>query len=77
MLSASIAQLGVQGNVDIRGISAWSVLIAVPIMIAGVYGMDFEHMPELGSPYGYAAVWVFMAIVCTAIYRALRRNKWL
>ncbi|MFD7094055.1 magnesium and cobalt transport protein CorA [Streptomyces xanthophaeus] len=77
MLSASIAQLGVQQNADMRRISAWAALIAVPTMIVGVYGMNFDHMPELKSPYGYPAVWAFMAIVCTVIYRALRRNKWL
>ncbi|MFD3875645.1 magnesium and cobalt transport protein CorA [Streptomyces sp. NPDC058623] len=77
MLSASIAQLGVQQNADMRRISAWAALIAVPTMIVGVYGMNFEHMPELGSPYGYHAVWVLILTVCTVIYRALRRNKWL
>ncbi|MFD3876032.1 magnesium and cobalt transport protein CorA [Streptomyces sp. NPDC058623] len=77
MLSASIAQLGVQQNADMRRISAWAALIAVPTLIVGVYGMNFDHMPELRSPYGYPAVWVFILAVCTAIYRALRRNKWL
>ncbi|MFF4427160.1 CorA family divalent cation transporter [Streptomyces sp. NPDC001549] len=75
MLSASIAQLGVQQNADMRRISAWAALIAVPTMSVGVYGMNFEHMPELGSPYGYPAVWVLILTVCTVIYRALRRNK--
>ncbi|MFI1286408.1 magnesium and cobalt transport protein CorA [Streptomyces sp. NPDC020858] len=77
MLSASIAQLGVQQNADMRRISAWAALIAVPTMIVGVYGMNFDHMPELKSPYGYPAVWVVIAIVCTLIHRSLRRNKWL
>ncbi|MFD3549974.1 magnesium and cobalt transport protein CorA [Streptomyces sp. NPDC058655] len=77
MLSASIAQLGVQQNADMRRISAWAALIAVPTMIVGVYGMNFEHMPELGSPYGYPAVWVLIITACTVVHRALRRNKWL
>ncbi|MGW0366192.1 magnesium and cobalt transport protein CorA [Streptomyces sp. NPDC002990] len=77
MLSASIAQLGVQQNADMRRISAWAALITVPTMIVGVYGMNFEYMPELKSPYGYPAVWVLIAVVCTVIYRALRRNRWL
>ncbi|WP_374777524.1 magnesium and cobalt transport protein CorA [Streptomyces sp. NBC_01310] len=77
MLSASIAQLGVQQNADMRRISAWAALIAVPTMIVGVYGMNFDHMPELKSPYGYPAVWVVIAIVCTLVHRSLRRNKWL
>ncbi|MEU3907870.1 CorA family divalent cation transporter [Streptomyces goshikiensis] len=77
MLGASIAQLGVQQNADMRRISAWAALIAVPTLIVGVYGMNFEYMPELKSPYGYPAVWIVMVIACTAVYRALRRNRWL
>ncbi|MEJ8640949.1 CorA family divalent cation transporter [Streptomyces sp. MS1.HAVA.3] len=77
MLSASITQLGVQQNADMRRISAWAALIAVPTMIVGVYGMNFDHMPELKSPYGYPAVWVVIAIVCTLVHRSLRRNNWL
>ncbi|MEU9235570.1 magnesium and cobalt transport protein CorA [Streptomyces subrutilus] len=77
MLGASIAQLGVQQNADMRRISAWAALVAVPTMIVGVYGMNFDHMPELRSPYGYPAVWILIVTVCTFVYRALRRNKWL
>ncbi|MFD9005071.1 magnesium and cobalt transport protein CorA [Streptomyces sp. NPDC059582] len=77
MLAASITQLGVQQNFDMRRIIAWAALIAVPTMIVGVYGMNFEYMPELKSPYGYPAVWVLIITVCTVIYRAFRRNKWL
>ncbi|WP_435191604.1 CorA family divalent cation transporter [Streptomyces sp. bgisy126] len=77
MLTAGIAQLGVQQNADTRRISAWAALIAVPTMIVGIYGMNFEHMPELASPYGYPAVWLTMITVCTVVHRALRRNKWL
>ncbi|MET9669673.1 CorA family divalent cation transporter [Streptomyces sp. NPDC006475] len=77
MLSPSIAQLSVQQNADMRRISAWAALIAVPTMVVGVYGMNFEHMPELTSPYGYPGVMVLIAIAFTVIYRAFRRNTWL
>ncbi|MFI7287210.1 magnesium and cobalt transport protein CorA [Streptomyces anulatus] len=77
MLTASIAQLGVQQNADMRRISAWAALIAVPTMIVGVYGMNFERMPELTSPYGYPGVWLLIITACTVVYHALRRNKWL
>lgn len=64
-----------------RKISAMAALIAVPTMIVGVYGMNFDHMPELGWRYGYPAVLtvilILIVIVCTVVYRALRRNKWL
>lgn len=77
MLNASIAQLSVQQNADMRRISAMAALIAVPTMIVGVYGMNFDHMPELTWRYGYPAVLTVIVLVCTVIYRALRRNKWL
>jgi magnesium transporter len=77
MLNASIAQLSVQQNADMRRISAFAALIAVPTMVVGVYGMNFDHMPELTWRYGYPAVLTVTVLVCTVIYRALRRNKWL
>ncbi|WP_282797810.1 magnesium and cobalt transport protein CorA [Streptomyces sp. CC224B] len=77
MLHASIAQLSVQQNADMRRISAMAALIAVPTMAVGVYGMNFDHMPELTWRYGYPAVLTVIVSVCALIYRALRRNKWL
>ncbi|MET8898300.1 magnesium and cobalt transport protein CorA [Streptomyces albogriseolus] len=77
MLGASIAQLNVQQNADMRRISAWAALIAVPTMVVGIYGMNFDFMPELKTRYGYPAVLAVIAIICTVVYRALRRNKWL
>jgi magnesium transporter len=53
-----------------------AALIAVSTMVVGVYGMNFDHMPELTWRYGYPAV-LTVIVVCTLIYRALRRNKWL
>ncbi|MFJ6000472.1 magnesium and cobalt transport protein CorA [Streptomyces sp. NPDC092370] len=77
LLNASITQLSVQQNSDMRRISAFAALIAVPTMIVGVYGMNFDHMPELTWRYGYPAVLTVIVAACTLIYRALRRNKWL
>jgi Mg2+ and Co2+ transporter CorA len=75
ILNASTAQLSVQQNSDMRRLSAMAALIAVPTMVAGVYGMNFAHMPELTWRYGYPAVLTVIAVVCTVIYRALRRNN--
>ena len=58
---AHMAQISVQQNDDMRKISAWVAIAAVPTMIAGIYGMNFEHMPELGWTYGYPAVVAVMA----------------
>ncbi|ANB10636.1 magnesium transporter CorA [Streptomyces ambofaciens] len=77
ILNASIAQLSVQQNEDMRRISALAALIAVPTMVVGAYGMNFDHMPELTWRYGYPAVLTGIVVVCALIHRALRRNKWL
>ncbi|MEU8514627.1 magnesium and cobalt transport protein CorA [Kitasatospora sp. NPDC048722] len=77
ILDASIARLSMQQNTDMRRISAWAALAAVPTMVAGVYGMNFDHMPELHWTFGYPAVLVFTATVCVFIFRAFRRNDWL
>ena len=77
ILSANLAQLGIRQNTDLRRISAVAAIIAVPTLIAGIYGMNFDHMPELSWTFGYPAVLIVMAVVCALIYRAFRRNGWL
>ncbi|MGV9268623.1 magnesium and cobalt transport protein CorA [Kitasatospora sp. NPDC003701] len=77
ILAASIGRLSLQQNTDMRRISAWAALAAVPTMAAGVYGMNFDHMPELRWTYGYPAVVLVVATVCVFIFRAFRRNDWL
>lgn len=77
ILDASMARLSMQQNTDMRRISAWAALAAVPTMAAGVYGMNFDDMPELRWTFGYPAVLVLTATVCVFIFRAFRRNDWL
>ena len=76
-LNAHLAEVSVRQNEDMRKISAWVAIMAVPTMIAGVYGMNFDHMPELGWRYGYPLVVGVMAVACLLLYRAFRRNHWL
>jgi magnesium transporter len=76
-LHANVAQVGMRQNEDMRKISAWVAILAFPTMIAGIYGMNFDHMPELGSVFGYPAVLVFMAIACVLLYRNFKRRHWL
>jgi magnesium transporter len=71
------SEIGVQQNADMRRISAWVAIVAVPTMIAGIYGMNFEHMPELTWTLGYPLVLGVMAAACVVLYRAFRRNGWL
>ena len=66
-----------QQNVDMRKISAWVAIAAVPTAIAGIYGMNFDNMPELHQPWGYPVALGVMLIFCLALYRTFRRNDWL
>ena len=77
ILQAAVARLSVSENEDMRKISAWVAIAAVPTMIAGIYGMNFAFMPELTSPWGYPAVLAVMATVCLLLYRNFRRQRWL
>ncbi|HET6985695.1 MAG TPA: magnesium and cobalt transport protein CorA [Kribbella sp.] len=77
ILQAGLAQVQVAENEDMRRISAWVAILAVPTMIAGIYGMNFDYMPELRLKYGYFVVLAVMAGACTVLYRLFKRNHWL
>lgn len=77
IFNAHLAQISIQQNNDMRKISAWVAIAAVPTMVAGIYGMNFENMPELHWGLGYPLVLVLMALACTFLYRGFRRNGWL
>ncbi|MCE9620827.1 MAG: magnesium and cobalt transport protein CorA [Actinomycetia bacterium] len=76
-LTASLAQTGIQQNEDMRKISAWVAMAAVPTMVAGIYGMNFEHMPELRSSVGYPLTLIGMGGVVLFMYRVFKRSGWL
>jgi magnesium transporter len=77
VLSAHLAQMSVRQNDDMRKISAWAAMAAVPTMIAGVYGMNFAHMPELHWVWSYPAVIALMAALVFVLYRLFRRRGWM
>ncbi len=77
ILQANLAQATVAQNEDMRKITAWAAILAVPTMITGVYGMNFDHMPELHTRYGYYVVLAAMVGICVVIHRGFRRNGWL
>jgi magnesium transporter len=77
ILQARLAQVTVDQNNDMRKIAAWAGISAAWTAIAGVYGMNFEHMPELTWRYGYPGAWLVMLVVSVLLYRAFRRNGWL
>ncbi|MER6478309.1 magnesium and cobalt transport protein CorA [Streptomyces filamentosus] len=77
ILQANLAQATVAQNEDMRKITSWAAIVAVPTAVCGVYGMNFEHMPELHWKYGYPMVLGAIAVVCFTIHRTLKRNGWL
>jgi magnesium transporter len=77
LVHAAVGKISMQQNTDMRKISAWVAVAAVPTAIAGIYGMNFDHMPELHQVWGYPAALGVMLIVCTLLYRTFRRNHWL
>jgi magnesium transporter len=77
ILSANLAQVTVRQNEDVRRISAIVAILAVPTMIAGIYGMNFEHMPELKWTFGYPLVVAVMLAICAWLYRYFKRVGWL
>ena len=77
LLQANLAQLSITQNEDVRKITAWAAIIAIPTAITGVYGMNFEYMPELTWRIGYPLVLVVIALTCVLLYRGFKRNGWL
>jgi magnesium transporter len=77
ILNAHLAQVSVRQNDDMRKISAWVAIAAVPTAIAGIYGMNFQHMPELGTEWGYPVTLGAMVLFCSALFRAFKRSGWL
>ena len=77
ILEANLALLGVQQNTVVRRISAVAAIVAVPTFLASIWGMNFEHMPELDPSWGYPAALLLMAASVAFLYRFFRRIEWL
>ena len=77
LVSAALAEVANRQNQDMRKISAWAAIALVPTAIAGIYGMNFKHMPELEWRFGYPMAIIGIILVCSLLYYALRRKRWL
>ncbi|HEU4350206.1 MAG TPA: magnesium and cobalt transport protein CorA [Actinoplanes sp.] len=77
ILQARLAQVSVDQNNDMRKIASWAAIAAVQTAIAGIYGMNFEYMPELGWTFGYPAVIALMVVSGVVLHRRLKRAGWL
>jgi magnesium transporter len=74
---AHLARISVQQNSDMRKISAGIGLVATPTLIAGVYGMNFDHMPELGWLLGYPFALLLMVLSSVALWVVFKKSGWL
>jgi magnesium transporter len=77
VLSANLTRVSVRQNEDMRKISAWAAILAVPTALAGIYGMNFDSMPELRWRWAYPLVILIMASICVGLHRAFKRSGWL
>jgi magnesium transporter len=77
ILSVNLTLVSVNQNDQTKKISAWAAIVVVPTFIAGIYGMNFDYMPELHWRYGYLLALSLMALVAFALYRNFKRTGWL
>ena len=76
-ISVNLSFITLQENETMKRLAAYAALLAIPTMIAGIYGMNFEHMPELKWRYGYAASLLFMGAIDVLLYFRFKKAKWL
>ena len=76
-LEAHLSLMSVAQNEHMKRLTAWAAMIAVPTMIAGIYGMNFSHMPELQWEYGYYLSLGVMALAWVGLFVGFRRSGWL
>jgi magnesium transporter len=76
-LEANLSLITVAQTEHTKRLAAWAAIIAVPTMIAGVYGMNFDTMPELHWEYGYPAIMLLMIGACAGLFLGFRRSGWL
>ena len=77
ILEANLAQVSVRQNDDMRKITAWAAIAAIPTVIGAIYGMNFKNMPELRWDFGYPLAVGVMLAICVALYSYFKRVGWL
>ena len=77
LVQAALARVGMQQNNDMRKMAAWAGILALPTMVAAIYGMNFHFMPELNWTWGYPGIMALMVLACLVLYFQFRRNNWL
>ena len=77
ILSVNLTLIGINQNDQVKKISAWAAMLVVPTLISGIYGMNFEYMPELSWLLGYPFAVLLMVTISLILYRAFKRSGWL
>ena len=72
LMTGQMSQTGIT-----RKLASWAAILAVPTAIAGIYGMNFKHMPELNSEYGYFVVIAVIIVICFTLFTRFRKNRWI
>ena len=72
-----MTEAGFEQNEQVKRISSWAAIAFAPTLVAGIYGMNFDHMPELHWTFGYPLLLLVMLTVCIVLYRLFRRSDWL
>jgi magnesium transporter len=76
-ISVNLSMITLQESETMKRLAAYAALIAVPTLIAGIYGMNFQHMPELNWRYGYGAAMGIMVLVDCYLFYRFRKTGWL
>jgi magnesium transporter len=77
ILSVNLTLVGIRQNDEVKKISAWAAILFAPTLVAGIYGMNFEYMPELKWPFGYPFALALMVLVSLTLYLVFKRRGWL
>jgi magnesium transporter len=77
ILTVNSTMVGIQQNDQTKKISAWAAIVIAPTLIAGIYGMNFDYMPELHWRFGYPFALALMVLVAFLLYLRFKRSGWL
>jgi magnesium transporter len=77
ILDVNLTLVGIRQNDEVKRISAWAAILFAPTLVAGIYGMNFEYMPELGWVFGYPFALTLMVLVSLTLYLIFKRRGWL
>ena len=77
ILSVNHTLVGIRQNDEVKKISGWAAILFAPTLVAGIYGMNFEYMPELNWVFGYPFALTLMLVVALALYLVFKTRGWL